>query len=480
MERQQGPIGVVLCPTRELCQQVYIEIKRYARLYDVKVAALLGGENKQEQWKELRNGVDIIVATPGRLLDLYKKKATNFKRVTFLVLDEADKMLSLGFETQIKSIIGQIRPDRQVSLFSATFNDRVRDLCGEFLNDPVQVIVGRKNQANADIKQEFVVFEKLEDKMEWILDNVPQMMQQGKVLIFVNHIKSCFDLNKIFDEFCPEIEKLILHGDKMQHERAQIFWAFKKKANLLIATDIASRGLDIPSIKFVINYENPQEGETYVHRIGRTGRAGDKDGVAVSLLMRHETKFAAIVVGKLSVLGFDIPEDLRLMAAHDQEFKERHFKEKHGIKQDNDSTMLLKEALAAGQKHKRGIGFSKYKKNKEKGWIGQNQKPGEKAEELANKFKSMMDTIRAKEFEIEVESLKDDQSYVIQKKPSRFTEPGEEAKTPSEITVSAGEYYKLALDNMKVEMKTSLKSEFRSQFKKGQTLEAQKDTENKP
>ena len=278
----------MLCPTRELCQQVYVEVKRYAKIYDVRVGGLLGGENKQEQWKELRNGIDIIIATPGRLIDLYKKKATNFKRVSFLVIDEADKMFSLGFEIQMKSILGQIRPDRQILLFSATFNKKVRDLCSDYLTDPIQIIVGKQNQANEDIKQEFVVFEKLEDKMLWIADTIPQMTSKGKVLVFVNHIKSCNDLKKIFDEFCPELPKLIIHGDKMQHERTQIISQFKKSCNLLIATDVASRGLDIPAIKFVVNYENSKDGDTYVHRIGRTGRAGAKDGVAITLLMRNE------------------------------------------------------------------------------------------------------------------------------------------------------------------------------------------------
>jgi ATP-dependent RNA helicase DDX42 len=288
VKKLEGPIGLILCPTRELCQQVYVEVKRYARLYDVKVAGLVGGEDKQQQWMELRNGVDIIVATPGRLLDLYKKKATNFKRCSFLIVDEADKMFSLGFDVQIKSILGQIRPEKQILLFSATFNKKVRDLCEEFLNDPVQIIVGKQNQANEDIKQEFVIFTSLEDKLEWMLDNVPLMLKKGKVLVFVNHIKSCNDMEKIFNEFEPDIPKVVIHGDKMQHERTGIISQFKKNVDLMIATDVASRGLDIHDIKFVINYENPKDGDIYVHRIGRTGRAGNKDGVAITLLMRTE------------------------------------------------------------------------------------------------------------------------------------------------------------------------------------------------
>ena len=252
---------------------------------------MLGGENKHDQWKELKRGVEIIVASPGRLIDLYKKKATNFLRVTYVVIDEADKMFSLGFELQMRSILGQVRPDRQILLFSATFKKSVRNLCLDYLNNPVQIIVGKENEANEDIKQEFVVFEKLEEKMEWILDHVPPMTEFGKVLVFVNTIKQCMDLEKIFTEFSSDTKFVTLHGNKLQYERTNIIKKFKKEANVLIATDIASRGLDIPAIKFVINYENPKDAEVYVHRIGRTGRGGDKEGTAITLIMKKEVRF---------------------------------------------------------------------------------------------------------------------------------------------------------------------------------------------
>jgi ATP-dependent RNA helicase DDX42 len=155
----------------------------------------------------------------------------------------------------------------------------------------VQIFIGGQNQANSDIKQEVVILEKLENKMKWFLDNIGNMVENGKVLVFVNHIKSCVDLGKIIGEFLPELEFVILHGDKLQYERSNILRRFKKGVGLMIATDVASRGLDIAGIKFVVNYENPKDFETYVHRIGRTGRAGDKDGVAVTCILRKEVSF---------------------------------------------------------------------------------------------------------------------------------------------------------------------------------------------
>lgn len=279
-----------MCPTRELCQQVYTETKRYGRKFKLRISALLGGESKHQQWKELRKGVEILIATPGRLIDLYKKKAFNFKLTTFVVIDEADRMFGMGFEPQIKAVLNQIRPDRQTLLYSATFQHKVRKLCLEYLNSPAQITIGGRNQANEDIKQEVVIFGKTEEKMEWLLDSVPEMVKKGKVLVFVNHIKTCNNLEKIFNEFARGVDKVVIHGDKLQYERTNIIRKFKKDVNVMIATDVASRGLDIPQIKFVVNYEVPKNFETYVHRVGRTGRAGNKDGVAVTCLMKKEVK----------------------------------------------------------------------------------------------------------------------------------------------------------------------------------------------
>lgn len=406
-------MALLLCPTRELSQQVYIETKRYARIFGVRVAALLGGENKHEQWKELRAGIEIIVATPGRLIDLYKKKATNFKRVSFVTIDEADKMFSLGFEPQMRAILSQVRPERQILLFSATYKRSVRDLSLDYLRSPVQIVIGKENQANLDIKQEVVVFEKLEEKMDWLLKNIPEMLPHGKVLIFVNHIKSCNFVDNLFQEFLPIIPRVVLHGSKLQHERTLIIRKFKKEIDLMIATDVASRGLDIPQIKFVVNYENPKEEEVYVHRIGRTGRAGDKEGTAVTLIMKKEKRFAGVLARKFTTAGLAVPSDLKQLALKDEDYAQFEKKVNMGFEADSEASKKLNAALAAGQKGKKGIGFKKKdSKGKSKKELKKENMEkmldkmyGDSKVDLIQEYKQMVAKLETENFKIEEREL---------------------------------------------------------------------------
>ncbi|EGR26997.1 hypothetical protein IMG5_203370 [Ichthyophthirius multifiliis] len=273
LEKNQGPIGLILAPTRELCQQIYLECKKYAKIYNISVGALLGGENKHEQWRMLKTGVEILVATPGRLIEMIQKKATNMIRCTYLVIDEADKMFSMGFEKQIRSIVQQIRPDRQTLLFTATLKKNILNLVMDILDNPITINVGNDNQANEDIRQEPVIFKEAFQKDNWLVINLPLFLQKGKVLIFVNHIANCSKLQDLL-LLKLNIQALSLHGDKSQNDRTQIITLYKAQYPLLIATDVASRGLNIPEIKTVINYDFPQDTDTYIHRIGRTGRAG--------------------------------------------------------------------------------------------------------------------------------------------------------------------------------------------------------------
>ena len=476
----EGPIGLILCPTRELCSQVYLEANRFAKKFGVKITTLVGGENKQEQWKELKSGLELMIATPGRLIDIYKKKGFNFYRTTFLVIDEADKMFGMGFEQQIKSVLGQLRPDRQVLLFSATYKKNVRDLSMQYLRNPVQIMVGKANQVNEDIKQEVVIFEKLEDKMEWLIDAVPNMLMSGKVLIFVNQIKSCTDLYKIFKEFLPYIDHEILHGDKLQYERSNIIKRFKKDVNVLIATDVASRGLDIPSIRFVINYENPKDGETYIHRIGRTGRAGNKDGVAVSCILKHETKFAATITDKFEELQLAIPPDLRDLAEKGRRYLSKKSQGKGGkpqkdcgIKGKDKASLLLKRALESGQIDKTGLGFEKKKKKKNKKAQQEEMLEDLYGNDLNTQLKDMINTVKQEEFKIKADEIygRSQGTFKIQKKvKSGFVDPGEVVPEFKEVEISATEMKKHILDEKKREMKADLKNKFISGFKKAGTL----------
>ena len=235
----------------------------------------------------------------------------------------------------MRSIIGQIRPDRQILLFSATFQKKVQKLCMDILNDPIRINIGKENQvirslfpnylsilqANEDVKQEVAVFTKKEDKFAWILANLPYLAQHGKILIFVNQIVSCEELAQQITQSLG-LSTLILHGDKLQHERTQIINTFKlsPEENILVATDIASRGLDIPEIRAVINYEVPKDGDTYIHRIGRTGRAGNKEGTAYTLLLKHELQFSLILTKILEISGQPVPKELEEIALLDEEY----------------------------------------------------------------------------------------------------------------------------------------------------------------
>lgn len=395
----------------------------------------MGGENKHEQFKELRKGVDVIIASPGRLIDLYKKKAFNFLRTTFIVIDEADKMFSFGFEPQIKAVLNQVRPERQTLLFSATYDDEVQNLSLEYLIDPVQITIGDKNTANEDIKQEVFVVEKLESKMEWLLDNIERMTQTGKVLIFCNHIKTCNNLAKILTEFTPKVQKVVIHGDKMQSERTKIIRAFKKEVPVMIATDVASRGLDIPAIKFVVNYENPKNWETYVHRIGRTGRAGAKDGVAITLILRKEWKFASQMATQFDALGLAVPPDLHDLASKDTKYRELDWKNRMGYTSDkqNESSKLLERAINAGQKTKSGLGFRanrKGNKKKNKRTSGQNsgftRTRGSALNTLNDEMRELVNEVVAEEYKIEQSEQfnREKDAFVVQKKVSRFTDSG--------------------------------------------------------
>ena len=521
---------MIMCPTRELCQQVYVETKRYGRHFNAKITALLGGESKHEQWKELRKGVDILIATPGRLIDLYKKKAFNFLRTTFVVIDEADKMFGMGFGPQMKAVMNQIRPDRQTLLFSATYKDKVKSLSLEYLQNPVQIFVGGRNLANQDVKQEVVILEKMEDKMEWLIDTVNRSLQtintehhtqnmlkayekqmgapdgsgglgskgdkkgakKKKILIFVNHIRTCKVLQSIFEQFLQTIPFVILHGDKLQYERTNIIRKFKKDVNVMIATDVASRGLDIPDIKFVINYENPKDMETYVHRIGRTGRAGNKEGVAITCILKKETIFAAKLARQFERMGLAIPPDLHNLAYEDPIYREKLAKKDMGFgPESHKSSQMLKRALKAGQKGKTGLGFKNQKKQKiskkKKKEDLLNKMYSDRPKTLNDEYREMVDVLAAEEYKIKENELlgKDKKMYTVKKRVSRFTDAREGAggegdgqqprQQYRDVQVSAAEMQKLRYDEMSKNMKNNLRQKFRSSFVKSGVLDLKKE-----
>lgn len=316
-----GPIGIVLAPTRELCQQIHTEAKRFGKPYNLKVACVYGGGSKWEQTQELDHGCEILVATPGRLIDLLKSKATSLSRVTFLVLDEADRMFDMGFEPQVRCIVGQIRPDKQALLFSATFKKKVERLCRDILSDPIRIVIGEVGEANEDVRQEIEVFFDAPQKWNWINLKLVEFQSAGNVLIFVTKKQNAEELAANLK--VKGFEVLLLHGDMDQNSRAQVLFDFKKQTiRILVATDVAARGLDIPSIRTVINYDVARDIDTHTHRIGRTGRAGVK-GTAYTLLLETEVNFAVDLVRNLESANQVVPSRLMDVALKNPKFRQR-------------------------------------------------------------------------------------------------------------------------------------------------------------
>ncbi|XP_050372709.1 DEAD-box ATP-dependent RNA helicase 24 [Argentina anserina] len=331
LQKDEGPIGVICAPTRELAQQIHLEAKKFAKSHGICVCAVYGGMSKLDQFKELKAGCEIVVATPGRLIDMIKMKALTMQRTTYLVLDEADRMFDLGFEPQIRSIVGQIRPDRQTLLFSATMPRRVEKLAREVLSDPVRVTVGEVGMANEDITQVVHVLPSEAEKMPWLLERLPGMIDDGDVLVFASKKAAVDEIETQLSQ--KGFKVAAIHGDKDQSTRMDIMQKFKSGTyHVLIATDVAARGLNIKSIKSVVNFDIAKDMDMHVHRIGRTGRAGDKDGTAYTLITHKEARFAGELVNSLVGAGQNVPAELMDLAMKDGRFRSKRDSRKGGGK----------------------------------------------------------------------------------------------------------------------------------------------------
>ncbi|XP_053679879.1 ATP-dependent RNA helicase DDX42 [Anopheles nili] len=320
-----GPIGLILAPTRELSLQIYTEAKKFGKVYNISVCCCYGGGSKWEQSKALEQGAEIVVATPGRMIDMVKMKATNLQRVTYLVLDEADKMFNMGFEPQVRSICNHIRPDRQTLLFSATFKKRVEKLARDVLTDPVRIIHGDLGEANADVTQRIILLPNVQAKWNWLLSNLVQILSEGSVLVFVTKKA---DAEQVATSLrLKENDVVLLHGDMDQSERNSVITRFKRKdVDIMVATDVAARGLDIPHIRTVINYDIARDIDTHTHRIGRTGRAGEK-GTAYTLITEKDKEFSGHLVRNLEGANQEVPEDLMKLAMQSSWFRNSRFKQ---------------------------------------------------------------------------------------------------------------------------------------------------------
>ncbi|XP_025046965.1 probable ATP-dependent RNA helicase DDX43 [Alligator sinensis] len=316
--QRDGPGMLVLIPTRELALQVEAECSKYT-YKGIKSICIYGGGDRKGQINMVTKGVDIVIATPGRLNDLQKNNFINLKSITYLVLDEADRMLDMGFEPQIMKILIDIRPDRQTVMTSATWPDGVRRLAKSYLKDPMIVYVGTLDLTAVNTVEQQVVVIPEEEKRAFTRYFIDTMKPTDKVIIFVGKKLIADDLSSDFS--LQGIPVQSLHGNREQCDREQALNDFKKgKVRILIATDLASRGLDVHDVTHVFNFDFPRNIEEYVHRVGRTGRAG-RTGEAVTLVTRNDWRIASELIDILERANQAVPEELISMAERYKQFK---------------------------------------------------------------------------------------------------------------------------------------------------------------
>ncbi len=283
--------ALILTPTRELAAQVEASVKTYGKHIPLRVTSVYGGVPIDPQIAALRAGVEILVATPGRLLDHIQSKMVMFHAVEFLVLDEADRMLDMGFLPDIKRIIALLPPRRQTLLFSATYSEEIRALTSQWLHDPIQVEVAARNAVTDTVTH--TVFKVDSRAKRDALVDLLRERDMKQVLVFCN---TKIGANRLAYRLQKDgLGAAAIHSDRTQGERMQALAEFKEgKVRILVATDIAARGLDIEQLPFVVNFDMPSNPEDYVHRIGRTGRAGLL-GEAISLIGTEDVEYLAAV-----------------------------------------------------------------------------------------------------------------------------------------------------------------------------------------
>ena len=278
--------ALVLAPTRELADQVAQNVKAYAKHCNLRSMVVFGGIDMKPQTLELKRGVEVLIATPGRLLDHIEAKNCVLNQVEYVVLDEADRMLDIGFLPDLQRILSYLPKQRQTLLFSATFSPEIKRLAQSYLQDPLLIETARPNATATNVEQRFFSVED-DDKRRTVL----KLLRDRKIqqaIVFVNSKLGAARLARSFER--DGLRTAALHGDKSQDERLKSLAAFKAgEVDLLVATDVAARGLDIADLPAVFNFDVPFNAEDYVHRIGRTGRAG-ASGLAVTLVTRGDAR----------------------------------------------------------------------------------------------------------------------------------------------------------------------------------------------
>uniref|UniRef100_A0A8B9VIJ3 Probable ATP-dependent RNA helicase DDX46 n=1 Tax=Anas zonorhyncha TaxID=75864 RepID=A0A8B9VIJ3_9AVES len=332
LEEGEGPIAVIMTPTRELALQITKECKKFSKTLGLRVVCVYGGTGISEQIAELKRGAEIIVCTPGRMIDMLAAnngRVTNLRRVTYVVLDEADRMFDMGFEPQVMRIVDNVRPDRQTVMFSATFPRAMEALARRILSKPIEVQVGGRSVVCSDVEQHVIVIEE-ENKFLKLLELLGHYQEKGSVIIFVDKQEHADGLLK--DLMRASYPCLSLHGGIDQYDRDSIINDFKNgTCKLLVATSVAARGLDVKQLMLVVNYSCPNHYEDYVHRAGRTGRAGNK-GFAYTFITEDQARYAGDIIKALELSGNPIPTDLEKLWA---DFKDQQKAEGKLIKKSS-------------------------------------------------------------------------------------------------------------------------------------------------
>ena len=301
--------ALVITPTRELADQVANSVKTYAKQTLLRSTVVFGGIDMKPQTLILKGGVEVLVATPGRLLDHIEAKNCVLNQVEYVVLDEADRMLDIGFLPDLQRILSYLPKERQTLLFSATFSPEIRKLANSYLQDPVLVEVARANATATNVEQRF--YSVTDDDKRAVVRQLLKTRELSQALIFVNSKLGAARLARSFER--DGLKTQALHGDKSQDERLKALAAFKAgEVDLLVATDVAARGLDIADLPAVFNFDVPFNAEDYVHRIGRTGRAG-ASGLAVTLVTRDDTRLVSdiehLIKKKFELEPFEIEDE---------------------------------------------------------------------------------------------------------------------------------------------------------------------------
>ncbi len=313
--------ALVLAPTRELADQVADNVKKYAKYTQLRSTVVFGGIDMKPQTLVLKGGVEVLIATPGRLLDHIEAKNAVLNQVEYVVLDEADRMLDIGFLPDLQRILSYLPKERQTLLFSATFSPEIRRLANSYLQDPVLVEVARPNATATNVEQRF--YSVTDDDKRAVVRQLLKQRELSQAIVFVNSKLGAARLARSFER--DGLRTQALHGDKSQDERLKALAAFKAaEVDLLVATDVAARGLDITGLPAVFNFDVPFHAEDYIHRIGRTGRAG-ASGLAVTLVTRDDTRMVAdiekLIKKKIEIEPFELEDERPLRAPRPRRFE---------------------------------------------------------------------------------------------------------------------------------------------------------------